>query len=291
MTSFLFWNLQGRREANRVGRTANLLACLARLVRNYEPDVLVFAECLIEPDDVIAALNSAAVGNYNFPRATGQRIRIFTRLHEASIREVFVDRLHDRMTIRELQAEGALPIFLAGLHFHDRMSISAETGRALAVTGLARDIMITEDGGGHSRTVLVGDLNMNPYEAGVVGTQAFHAVMTRRLARSVRRLRDRETYPCFYNPMWSCFGDFADRPPGTYFYPPGLDPVNPFWNMYDQVLVRPDLMDLLSRVEVLDTDGEERLTTRQTGRPRRDLLSDHLPLLFELNLTQGDFNG
>jgi hypothetical protein len=198
---------------------------------------------------------------------------------------VFTDRLlHDRLTIREVQVQGALPILLAGIHFHDRMSLSDEAGRVLVVTELARAVVQTEEGAGHSRTVLVGDLNMNPFEAGMVGTQAFHAVMTRQLARTVRRLRDRAAYPCFYNPMWSHFGDVAGRPPGTYFFPPGLNPVNHFWNVYDQVLVRPDLMDLLSRVEVLETDRSEPLTTRQTGRPRRDLLSDHVPLYFELQL-------
>jgi hypothetical protein len=64
--------------------------------------------------------------------------------------------------------------------------------------------------------------------------------------------------------------------PGTYF--------NQFWAMYDQVLIRPDIMDLLNGVEILASDGEEDLTTQHTGRPRRDKLSDHLPLMFELNL-------
>src|SRR5262249_34096134 len=152
------------------------------------PDVLLFAECFTDSGDILAALDSAEVGTYSFPESTGRRIRIFSRLEQTVVREVYTDRLHDRMTIRELQVRGALPILLAGIHFYDRMSISEDSGRALTVTDLARTITRTEEIAGHSRTVLVGDLNMNPFEAGMVGTQAFHAVMTRQLARTVRRL-------------------------------------------------------------------------------------------------------
>ena len=48
----------------------------------------------------------------------------------------------------------------------------------------------------------------------------------------------------FYNPMWSKFGDAGPAPPGTYFRNKGED-VNYFWHMFDQVLVRPALLDSL----------------------------------------------
>lgn len=284
MISFLFWNLEGQRKANRPQRAAKLLASVTSLARARHLDILLFAECFSKPNDVLAALNDAGVGNYTFPESRGQKLRVFTRLARTAIKEVYSDLLHDRLTIREIQAEGALPILLAGIHFYDRRTLQKEVDQDLVVTALASAIVRTEQATGHNRTVLVGDLNMNPFDGGVVGAQAFHAVMTRQLAQSVRRLRDRAAHPCFYDPMWSHFGGADGRPPGTYFFPPGLPPTNHFWNVFDQVLVRPDLMDSLSRVEVVDEDGREKLTTRRTGRPRRDLLSDHLPLFFELEM-------
>lgn len=162
MTSFLFWNLQGRREKNRERRTRNLLASLTRLCRNRNLDVLLFSECFIEPHEVLEVLNLAGVGTYRFLESVGQRIRVFTRLPETAVREVFADRVHDRLTIREVQVERALPILLVGIHFHDRMRLPDEGGRALVVTEMARAIVQTEEEAGHSRTLLVGDLNMNP---------------------------------------------------------------------------------------------------------------------------------
>src|ERR1019366_1248793 len=112
----------------------------------------------------------------------------------------------------------------------------------------------------------------------------FHGVMTRRLAETVNhRLSNRADYPCFFNPMWSLFGDGLPEPPGTYFFPDTADPTNHFWSIYDQVLLRPDLMNDLSALQILQSDGQESLVTRE-GRPRRQVFSDHLPIYFRLDL-------
>lgn len=51
----------------------------------------------------------------------------------------------------------------------------------------------------------------------------------------------------------------------------------------DQVLVRPQLMDQLLRLDVIGTDGVEPLASR-SGRPRSASLSDHLPVSFTFEL-------
>jgi hypothetical protein len=140
---------------------------------------------------------------------------------------------------------------------------------------------------------LVGDLNMNPFDGGLIQTTALHAVMTEELAVSVQQLESREDYPPFYNPMWSCLGDRDGhspnppfrrrRPPGTYFFANTRARANHFWHMYDQVLLRPALMHSLAHLQILDSDGEIDLVTSQ-GRPRQDSLSDHLPIHFVLDV-------
>jgi hypothetical protein len=284
MVSFLFWNLQGRSTVNRTNRTRAILESITSLTAAYGVDVQVFAECLMDLPDMLAALNAAGAGSYCLPPSRSVRVRIFTRLAPTAIEDVYNDGVHGRLTIRRLSRTGALPILLAGLHFHDRMRIPTPAGQALAATELARSIATVEDDVGYSRTVLVGDMNMNPFEAGMVGAQAFHGVMSRDLARTVTRLKDRAKYRCFYNPMWAFLGDFFGGPPGSYFYPPALDPTNHFWTLFDQVLVRPDIMDSLARVEILSSDGAHSLTSKRTGRPRKAQLSDHLPIYFELGL-------
>ena len=91
-----------------------------------------------------------------------------------------------------------------------------------------------------------------------------------------------EEHPFFYNPMWGCFGDRTPGPPGS-FYLGTSKPVNYFWNIYDQVLLRPGLVDALRDLAILDTDGSESLLTK-AGLPQTSGGSDHLPLFFQLNL-------
>jgi len=150
------------------------------------------------------------------------------------------------------------------------------------MTSLIADIVRTEDKLDHQRTILVGDLNMNPFDAGVVAAQTLHAVMTRQLAGREERTVLGRSYRLFYNPMWSFFGDRTDGPPGTYYHR-SSNPGDLFWNIYDQVLLRPSLMDTLVALEILTIDGQDDLLTK-AGLPDKARCSDHLPILFRLAL-------
>jgi hypothetical protein len=82
--------------------------------------------------------------------------------------------------------------------------------------------------------------------------------------------------------MWSRFGDLSEGPPGTFFLAKG-EPLTYFWNMYDQVLLRPDLMDALVNGDprVLTSTGTTALV-QSDGRPDERSASDHLPVYFRL---------
>jgi hypothetical protein len=173
------------------------------------------------------------------------------------------------------------PAFLvAVLHAPAKGPWSRE-GQAGHAGVLARDLLLAERDAGHERTIVVGDLNMNPYEAGVCGVHGFNAAMTRRQARSGQRTVQGRSFPYLYNPMWGCFGDRTSGPPGT-FYHRSLPPEGHAWNIYDQVLLRPALMDKLEMLEVLTTDGVDPLVT-DAGLPDSVNASDHLPVLFRLD--------
>ena len=87
----------------------------------------------------------------------------------------------------------------------------------------------------------MGDLNVNPFEEGIVATEGFHAVMSRATAQRAERQVRGASYPFFYNPMWSHLGDHPSGPPGTYYYERS-EHVEYFWNMFDQILIRPSLL-------------------------------------------------
>jgi hypothetical protein len=121
---------------------------------------------------------------------------------------------------------------------------------------------------------------MNPFDDGVVSGHGFHAVMTKAKALEGHRSVDGAPSPFFYNPMWGFFGDRTDGPPGSYYFS-SSEPVNHFWNIYDQVLVRPDLIERLGELRILVHDGLEPLVTKN-GLPNKNSCSDHLPVMFRL---------
>ena len=84
--------------------------------------------------------------------------------------------------------------------------------------------------------------------------------------------------------MWNRFGDNTGGPPGTYYYERS-EHLCYFWNIFDQVLVRPDLLNLFPNQELSilsDIGGETLLSPK--GLPDKAIGSDHLPVLFKLDL-------
>ncbi len=279
MTTFLFWNLMGNSDTTWANREDSLRDHIVHMAVSFGVDVFVFAESRFTPATLVGALNKAKVGRYCYPRSLNARLQIFTRFKKSAIVEQY-DSEDGHLTIRRLTTP-TTEIILAAVHFQSQMNWTPGD-QALQATVVQQNILQTENDVGHQRTILIGDLNMNPFDPGLVGAQALHAVMTRDTARAETRTVAMRNYPLFYNPMWGYFGDRTPGPPGTYYYSASA-PVSYFWNMFDQVLLRPALMDTLHDVRILESDGQVSLLTSD-GHPRTSEASDHLPLLVELNV-------
>jgi hypothetical protein len=245
---------------------------------------LILLECAIQVGDLLDALNRESRPIFHYaPRkeeATQESIKIFTRFTPD-----FLGPVEDgsRHTIRHLRLPLREHVLLAVLHLPSKL-YSSENSQILACTQWAEIVAHAELQAGHSRTVVVGDLNMNPFEAGIVGAGGFHATMTRAQALKGQRMVSGQQYPFFYNPMWGCFGERDGTPAGTYFYE-SSGHVSYYWNMFDQVLLRPSLVDRLppEGVEIVTRAGDVSLLAAN-GRPDKSVGSDHLPVLFGLEL-------
>lgn len=135
-----------------------------------------------------------------------------------------------------------------------------------------------------SRTILLGDFNMNPHEPGMVEPDGFHAQLTRDLTDTVPQRAGRHNHSSFFNPMWNLWGEGpreGNRPPGSYFFADASRSSNHFWQIYDQILLRPELMRYLDDIRILNTTGKASLVT-QRGRPASRMYTDHLPVLCRL---------
>lgn len=272
MTAFLFWNLNRK----------PLQTIVANLALRYEVDVIMLAECSITPDALLRTLNPPGTSEYQYAPSPGcKKIKVFTRFSSEFIPAISET---DRLTIRHLKLPGLTDILLAVIHFPSKLHFRSEDSQRDECIILANSIRDAERKVGHFRTVLVGDLNMNPFEAGVVSAAGLHGVMSRRIVEGGARVVQNRKWLFFYNPMWSLLGDASPGPPGTYYYR-SSEYVVFFWNMFDQVLIRPELLHLFNSedLEILQSDGDISFLSSR-GLPDRDVASDHLPIFFKLDL-------
>lgn len=269
MLTFLFWNT-GRRP---------LEQRIASLVAHHSVDVLMLCEDALSEPALLTELENRTGASFYRPWSESEFVTIYTRLPERTIREVHCNPL-GRLTVSRLVLR-TTDILLAAVHFQSKLHYT-DDDQAAECHSIRESVTRAESEFGHRRTVLVGDLNMNPFEKAVVSSHGLHAVMTKDTASGMTRTVAGSEYPFFYNPMWGCLGDQTVGPPGTYYRRTGA-PICYFWNTFDQVLVRPDLLEWFAGVSVLDSDGSSSLLSAH-GRPDKMNGSDHLPILFKMKI-------
>lgn len=271
MMRFLFWNLNKKPLADTI----------TRLATAHNIDVLMFAECDIIPAVLLTSLNSNGRADYHYaPCRECTKIHLYARFSDNFLPIVLET---DRLTVRRMELPNSPSILLAVVHSVSKLQYSEESQREEA-RALSRTIQEAEGFAGHKRTILCGDFNMNPFEYGMAGAGALNAAMTKQIARRLPRVIQRQSYSYFYNPMWTHFGDLADTAPGTHYYTKA-DHLCYYWNMFDQVLLRPELLDIWddNTLKILKTDGSNVFLSSTSNYALKGM-SDHLPIMFDLNL-------
>ncbi|KPA09971.1 endonuclease/exonuclease/phosphatase family [Candidatus Magnetomorum sp. HK-1] len=269
MITFLFWNIQGK----------DLQEFVANIATVNKVDIIILAECKINAGVLLSELNRSTNEYYYSPCIGCRKILIFLRFPVRFFPIVLEDH---RLTIRHLTLPCiAKDILVAATHFSSKQDWEKDSQTIEAVF-LASLIKQAEKQVRHCRTVLVGDLNMNPFESGVAGS--LKGVMSRDIALKGTRQVQFKRFQVFYNPIWNFWGDATPGPPGT-FYNNRSEHVNLYWHMLDQVLVRPDLLDTFDTndLQILSTDGNTSFLSKK-GLPNQSLFSDHLPILFKMKL-------
>lgn len=149
-------------------------------------------------------------------------------------------------------------------------------------TRVAQQIQEVESEYEHQRTLVIGDFNMNPFEAGMISASGFHGIMTQEIAQKRSRTVDGEEKHYFYNPMWGRMGDYVDNISGTYYYNGGGECCY-FWNTFDQVLLRPDLLKYFSHqnLHIISKIGDKSLIKNNKIDSN---FSDHLPIFIALDI-------
>lgn len=267
----LFWNLG----------TRNCPDVLRAILESHAPDIIVLAEASQSESETLAEINKAGATPYNLTINRSERLQFFVAFSPSRF-----EPMHDGpgVAVRRIETILGGQLLLVALHLSSKLHLD-EIDQALLATRLGTTVRHMEERAGHARTVVIGDLNMNPFEHGVVGSEGLHAVSSRAVASKGSRMVMGERRQFFYNPMWSLLGDDSPGPPGTYYYG-GSSPVSYFWHTYDQVLLRPELATyyLPGDVTVLDVVGGMPSADPRTRRSRD--LADHFPILATIRLPE-----
>lgn len=268
MLTFLFWNIDRK----------NVSQFVADLAVQHAADFVLLAECALAPVTLLQAMNRD-VAHYHYIPNFYQRVMTFVRFSPELTRTLFDG---PNLLITNVNLPGREEFLIAAAHLPSRLREDSES-LSMECQETAKIVRQYEERLGHERTIVIGDLNLNPFEPAMAGAAGFHAVSSKRVAARRARVVHGRRYPFFYNPMWNHFGD-ETPPAGTYYYRGGGH-LAYFWNIFDQVLVRPDLVKYLpaSPVEVV-TSVEGHNLLRGNELPNRTMISDHLPILFKINM-------
>lgn len=274
MVTFLFWN---------IAKKSDMLTHVACLGRTHSIDVFLLAESPPNLSPAIDRLNALRRGVYEEAGKARPKVRLLTRLRPPEIHHVLTT-LGGETAVWSIGAPKLREkeVLLAVTHLTSKVGGQIDANQAIEASQVASELANLEDKRNHCNTVCVGDFNMNPYDPGMTHVGGFYGLMTEELAQKGDRLHHKRRCRRFYNPMWGLFGDRTAGPAGTHFWHSYM-PHNTHWAMFDQVLVRPSVIGSLSRLEILTHDGLHSMLGAD-GYPSKEHLSDHLPILFDLDI-------
>lgn len=265
-----FWNINGKK--------------LDTLIKNFVDlnniDILILGESPYSPSELLLLLNSNKADFYYSPGIICNKIQFYTKFDPKLFILVEESR---RISARSLFSPKFGNITLISAHYNSKVNWSNEDQSAHSPTFKAL-IDSVEDKLGHQRTIVCGDFNMNPFDFGMVQSTGLHAVMDKRIVEKKSRIIDGREYGFFYNPMWGFLGDNGKgEVSGTMYYSPSK-PINYHWNLFDQVLIRPDLLSAFvdEELDIVTKIGTTSLLSKEHIVDTN--YSDHLPLKFKLNI-------
>jgi endonuclease/exonuclease/phosphatase family metal-dependent hydrolase len=278
MTALMFWNVGRRDDAQAIGQ----------LCRDYDVDILLLAEAETPSARLTTEINNETGSGrmlWELPHLGESRIRALTRYMPGFVRPTFDDG-HVKML--ELRQPIGLPLLIVAVHLPSKLW-SDDDDQEYRIRQLRIDVTAQESRSGHQNTVIIGDLNVNPFEDALTAADGLHAVMDKLVATRPPRTVQGRTWDYFYNPMWSRLGDDSVGPSGTYWRT-GSALVNHFWNTFDQVLLRPGLLPCYDPAYLVIPDhvGSRPILKPDGGS---SALSDHLPVVIELAIEKETSGG
>lgn len=258
---YLFWNTHKNENINDV---------LSELIIENDISVVLLAEYTASADELINELALQHVDMFQYGSCS-ERIKMF-----GSIENIQYRSDTDHSVIRIINNKD----ILCCIHLNSKIYSGHEDSREIYMEQIIKDIQAVEQEMQTDNTIVVGDFNVNPYDPSLVNARYFHGIPVYEETKRKSRTVAGEEYYMFYNPMWNLLGD-TQQPYGTYYYA-GTNAVNTYWNIYDQVIIRPVLRERFAEDSLMIIkETQTRFLLDNKGHPNKKI-SDHLPIVFEI---------
>lgn len=288
MLAIGFWNIEKADGANIVAGVVELAVALATdpAISGPNGDILL---CLGEPGtlDIVALqhqldLQATGHGWWCEKSLSGRFVTVGT-IDQAT--RSFPEESSGCLATSLSRVNGQDPIFTYELwfvHLESPMGAENSTVVHMDVAGELREAVDKREvARANTATIAIGDFNMPPYSPGMTSPTKLNAAACKTAAGKVSRIVRDTKHRFFFNPMWEILGSRSpNQQPGSFYKRYRDNSI--FWHLYDQVLVRPELIDRIvsGSPKVLTTAGATNLLTSKGGINRS--FSDHLPITISL---------
>ncbi len=184
-------------------------------------------------------------------------------------------------------------IVIAAIHFYSKRD-TTERMQMWESLKIIEAVKNYESRVNNKKTIMVGDFNHNPHESNMLDPIFLNAKDTKHIVELIEiNNPPRKKNNVWYNPMWNFLGDYdytndSERITGTYFWSKVQD--LPMWNLFDGILLRPQLMDRIIYKEskiLTKTNTASFVKDIRIGDAESMLIdefSDHLPVLVTLKI-------
>jgi hypothetical protein len=281
--NFFSWNVKNNKERS-------LYSDLGVHLSVLKTDILILIECFIESP--IVELNAFEELS-DFVNETGSRtVRVFLNKNSGLMDVKTASSNGNKLRCVRLKSNTGYEFNLAAVHLYSKTG-KTELHQFSENLGMKTAINEFELNVKDNTTIIVGDLNYQPFESHLLTPHFFNAINDKALISHLKtRNFQRESYSYYYNPMWNLLGDYdyvrkGAKVSGTYYWDTS-DVGQYHWNLLDGVLLSQAMMDKLE-IESLKIETEinnkSLLNTHPTGDKKTMLkegFSDHLPIIFSI---------
>lgn len=261
---YLFWNTN-KQYINEY---------IEKLAIKNRYDIIILAEYCDNVLGLLKSLECNGMRMYKIKTIGCKRITLLSKTKPASIIHCNETAYYTIKIIRMSNAEKQI---IGAVHMPSKLHAEDED-RRIEISDMKANIEKLESKFRTNNTVLVGDFNANPFDGCMTKVTGLHSVSSRDVAYRIEREVKGRKYSMFYNPMWNKFGDF-EGVAGTYYYSHS-NSEEIFWNIFDQVIIRPQLIERFEQKNLnIITRVEEKSLLNGNNKI---VISDHLPIEFSI---------